>query len=40
MPRRKPLGPYELLTLAVLTVLALGAFIAATYVAAYLLWGC
>ena len=40
MPRRKPIGGYELLTICVLTAIALGAFIAATYVAAYLLWGC
>ena len=40
MPRRKPLGGYELLTICVLTALVLGAFIAATYVVASLLWGC
>ena len=40
MPRMKPLGGYELLTIVVLTAIALGAFIAATYAVAYLLWGC
>lgn len=40
MPKLKPLGAYELLTLAVLTAIALGAFIATTYVVASLLWGC
>lgn len=40
MPRRKPIGGYELLTICILTTAALMTFIAATYVAAYLLWGC
>lgn len=40
MPRMKPLGGYELLTICVLTAIAGAAFIALTYAVAYLLWGC
>lgn len=40
MPKRMPLGAYELLTLMVLTALAGLVFIGATYAVAHLLWGC
>ncbi len=38
--RRKPLGPYELLTVAIGTVVALVAFCVAVYALAYLTGVC
>lgn len=38
---RKPFTIYELVTLAVLTAVALGGFVAASYAMSYLFgWGC